>query len=85
MRLHMCFRAIQTKLIGVAAIANECPLKTRQPKLKQVVRHEHTANFPTDWNKASVELIRVDGPPNQEGKCNSTEDGPFTVSSVLRF
>jgi len=50
-----------------------------------VIRHEHTPNFPNEWNKGSVELIRVDGPPNPEGKCNSTEDGPFTVSSLARL
>ncbi len=47
-----------------------------------VVRHEHNPNYPNPWENAKVELIRVDGPVNPEGKCNETVDGeiPFSMS-----
>ena len=41
-----------------------------------VVRYEHQPNHPNQWEQANVEFVRIDGPPNPEGKCNETNDDP---------
>ena len=37
-----------------------------------VVRHEHTGNFPIEWNKVTYEIISLDGPPSDE--CSSSTE-----------
>ena len=41
-----------------------------------VVRHEHFSNFPNKWDKATFELISLDGPA--AGKCGT--DAPSTIA-----
>lgn len=45
-----------------------------------VIRHEHDPKFPNAWENANVELVRIDGPVNPEGKCNQTQDGKIEFS-----
>lgn len=39
-----------------------------------VVRYEHQPNHPNQWEQATAELIPIDGPPDPDGKCNTTDD-----------
>lgn len=45
-----------------------------------VVRHETIPNHPNTWQDARAELIRIDGPPDPNGKCANTNDGPIQFS-----
>ena len=45
-----------------------------------IVRHEHDPNYPNVWENANVELVRIDGPVDPNGKCNETVDGKISFS-----
>ncbi len=58
-----------------------------------IVRYEHLPNHPNQWEDVKVELIRVDGLADPEGRCKDANDGPISMSlpstspdgSTLRF
>eukprot|EP00094_Tigriopus_californicus_P009037 TCALIF_08711-PA protein Name:"Similar to LanB1 Laminin subunit beta-1 (Drosophila melanogaster)" AED:0.08 eAED:0.08 QI:0/0.86/0.81/1/0.86/0.87/16/623/1807 len=45
-----------------------------------VVRYQQQPNHPNPWDNAKIELIRIDGAPDPNGKCNETNDGPTQFS-----
>lgn len=51
-----------------------------------VVRYQQQPNHPNPWEKAKVELIRIDGAPDPNGKCKESNDGPtqFSMPSQQR-
>ena len=61
----------------------EIPSIFKDMEYDLVVRHEHNPDSPNTWENANVELIRIDGPVDPEGKCNDTQDGkiPFSMEA----
>ena len=45
-----------------------------------VIRYAHLPAQPANWETVSVELVRVNGPPDLLGWCAQAEDGPVVVS-----
>ena len=45
-----------------------------------VIRYAHLPAQPNTWERVSVELVRVSGPPDPLGRCASADDGPVVVS-----
>lgn len=50
----------------------DIPFIFRDMDYDLVIRHEHLPNFPNPWEKATVTLIHLDGPP--EGRCAPSAD-----------
>ena len=44
-----------------------------------IIRYQHEASHPTDWEQATLELERMDGEPESNGPCAGTVD-TFQVS-----